>query len=51
MIILTRFRNLPDEQMKHIADYVNSGRPIIGLRTATHAFDIRPERSTPVRLA
>ena len=40
MIILTRFRNLPDDQMKHIADYVNSGRPIIGLRTATHAFDI-----------
>jgi hypothetical protein len=40
LIILTRFRNLPDEQMKHIAAYVNSGRPIIGLRTATHAFDI-----------
>jgi type 1 glutamine amidotransferase len=40
MILLTRFRNPPDEQMKHIADYVNSGRPIIGLRTATHAFDI-----------
>ncbi len=45
MIILTRFRNLPDEQMKHIAAYVNSGRPIIGLRTATHAFDI-PEGKT-----
>ncbi len=44
MIILTRFRNLPDEQMKHIADYVNSGRPIIGLRTATHAFDIPANR-------
>jgi type 1 glutamine amidotransferase len=40
LIILTRFRDLPDEQMKHFADYVNSGRPIIGLRTATHAFDI-----------
>ena len=40
MVILTRFRNLPDKQMKHIVDYVNSGRPIIGLRTATHAFDI-----------
>jgi hypothetical protein len=40
MIIFTRFRNLPDEQMKHIVDYVESGRPIIGIRTATHAFDI-----------
>ncbi|WZP00073.1 ThuA domain-containing protein [Isosphaeraceae bacterium EP7] len=39
MILLTRFRHLPDAQMKHIADYVESGRPIVGLRTATHAFD------------
>lgn len=38
MIIATRFRNLPDEQMKHIIDYVDSGKPIIGMRTATHAF-------------
>jgi type 1 glutamine amidotransferase len=40
MIIFTRFRNLPDEQMRHIVDYVESGKPIIGLRTATHAFNI-----------
>ena len=40
MIIATRFRDLPDPQMKHIVDYVESGRPIIGLRTATHAFRI-----------
>jgi type 1 glutamine amidotransferase len=39
LILLTRFRHLPDAQMKHIADYVESGRPILGLRTATHAFD------------
>ena len=38
MIIATRFRNLSDEQMKYVDAYVNSGRPIIGLRTATHAF-------------
>lgn len=40
MIIFTRFRNLPDEQMKHIADYVATGKPVVGLRTATHAFQI-----------
>lgn len=40
MIIFTRFRNLPPEQMKHVADYIESGKPIIGLRTATHAFSI-----------
>jgi type 1 glutamine amidotransferase len=39
MIIATRFRNLPDEQMKHLADYIESSKPILGLRTATHAFN------------
>src|SRR5438132_1400531 len=39
MVIFTRFRNLPDDQLQHIADYVDSGRPIVGLRTATHAFN------------
>jgi hypothetical protein len=38
MIIFTRFRNLPEGQMQHIVDYLDTGKPIIGLRTATHAF-------------
>lgn len=38
LILFTRFRELPDEQMKFIDDYLLSGKPIIGLRTATHAF-------------
>jgi hypothetical protein len=42
MVLFTRFRKLPDEQMKHIVGYVESGKPIIGLRTATHAFDPKP---------
>ncbi len=41
MIIFTRFRNLPDDQLKHVVDYVDSGKPIIGLRTATHAFALQ----------
>jgi type 1 glutamine amidotransferase len=40
MVIFARFRNLPDEQMKHIVDYVESGRPVVGLRTSTHAFNL-----------
>lgn len=39
MILFVRFRALPDEQMKHIIDYTNSGKPIFGLRTSTHAFN------------
>jgi hypothetical protein len=41
MILFTRFRDLPDAQMKHIVDYVDSGRPMVALRTATHAFDLK----------
>jgi len=40
LILFTRFRDLPDEQMKYFADYVESGKPIFGIRTATHAFEI-----------
>ncbi|GAI72270.1 unnamed protein product, partial [marine sediment metagenome] len=47
MVIFTRFRELPDEQMKHIIDYTNSGKPIVGLRTATHAFYYRKNKNSP----
>jgi hypothetical protein len=45
LILLTRFRDLPDDQMKYIVHYVESGRPIIGLRTATHAFEIKTSKT------
>ncbi|SIO25071.1 Trehalose utilisation [Singulisphaera sp. GP187] len=45
LIIATRFRDLPDDQMKHVVDYLESGRPIIGLRTATHAFDFKKNKT------
>lgn len=38
-ITLLRFRAWPDAQMKHFADYIVAGKPIIGLRTSTHAFN------------
>ncbi len=34
-----RFRELPDADMKHFVDYLNSGKPMMVLRTATHAFN------------
>jgi type 1 glutamine amidotransferase len=39
MVLFLRFRHLPESQMKHIFDYVEAGKPVIGIRTATHAFD------------
>ena len=44
MLIFTRYRELPDDQMRHIVDFVNSGRPILGMRTATHAFQYNSDR-------
>ena len=44
MIIAARFRNLPDEQMAPLADYIESGRPIIAMRTATHSFNIPADK-------
>jgi hypothetical protein len=41
LILFLRFRDLPDEQMKLILDYTESGKPIIALRTSTHAFDLK----------
>lgn len=38
MIIATRFRHPDAEQAKHIAAFLDAGKPVIGLRTATHAF-------------
>jgi type 1 glutamine amidotransferase len=39
-VLLIRWRNLPDEQMRHFAEYLESGRPVIGMRTSTHAFNL-----------
>lgn len=38
LIIGTRFRQLPDDQIAHFAAFLNAGKPVIGFRTATHAF-------------
>jgi type 1 glutamine amidotransferase len=41
LVLMVRHRDLPDAQMKHIVDYVEAGRPIVAMRTATHAFDLK----------
>ena len=47
MVMFARFRELPDAQMKMIIDYTNSGKPMMGLRTATHAFNYRENKESP----
>ena len=38
VIVGTRMRTLTQEDAKHMTDYLNSGKPIVGYRTSTHAF-------------
>lgn len=38
VVLATRFREYPDAQMAYFDQYLNSGKPVIGIRTATHAF-------------
>ncbi len=46
-VMLLRFRELPDDQMKHFVDYLNRGKPIIALRTSTHAFAYKKNLQSP----
>lgn len=47
MIMLIRFRELPDEQSQHIENFLKAGKPIIGLRTSTHAFAYQKNPDSP----
>jgi len=38
MIVFVRRLGLPEGQLRAIQDYVNSGKALIGMRTASHAF-------------
>ncbi len=38
LILFSRFMTLPDDQAQHIIDYLDSGKPLIGIRTANHGF-------------
>jgi hypothetical protein len=37
-VMLLRFRHWPDAGMKHFVDYLHAGKPVVALRTSTHAF-------------
>ena len=43
MVLFTRFRALPDDQARKILDFAESGKPMAGFRTTTHAFLYRDD--------
>lgn len=48
-VMLLRFREWPDAQMKHFVDYFRAGKPILAFRTSTHAFDYQQGSTSPYR--
>ena len=49
MVCFLRFRELPDDDMQHFVDFVEAGKPILGIRTSTHAFDYKRNTESPYR--
>lgn len=47
IVLFYRFREPSDVQMALFESYLQSGKPIIGLRTATHAFNIKRNKKSP----
>lgn len=45
MVVFTRWRNLPPAEAKFITDYAESGKPMVGFRTATHTFQYKNDSS------
>lgn len=54
VVFFVRRRALEHDKMELIRDYVESGKPVMGIRTASHAFDARkpiPREGGPLTLA
>src|SRR5688572_1329973 len=47
VVLFFRFRELPDDQMKHFVDYVNARPPILAIRTSTQAFNYKRNKNSP----
>ena len=38
LVIFSRLISLPEKQLAHVYQYLDSGKPVIGIRTANHGF-------------
>ena len=48
IFMMLRFRHYPDDVMKRFVDAYLAGKPIIGLRTSTHAFQYGGNRTNSI---
>jgi nicotinamidase-related amidase/type 1 glutamine amidotransferase len=47
LVVSVRRRPLKKEQMKFVRDFVAKGKPVLGIRTACHAFSLRGKKPEP----
>jgi type 1 glutamine amidotransferase len=47
VLVSVRRRTPPREQLDALRAYLDSGRPLVGIRTASHAFALRPKDTLP----
>ena len=45
VILFMRWRDLPDDQVKALVGYFQSGRPIVAIRTGTHPLQLRSSKT------
>jgi type 1 glutamine amidotransferase/nicotinamidase-related amidase len=47
LVVSARRRALPARQLALIRDHIAAGKPVVGLRTASHAFALRKDAAVP----
>ncbi len=47
VVMMLRFREFPDQAMRYFDNYLNAGKPIVALRTSTHAFSYSRNKKSP----
>ncbi|HVX12495.1 MAG TPA: ThuA domain-containing protein [Pirellulales bacterium] len=47
LVVSVRRRTPPAEQLQRIRTYIEAGKPVVGIRTASHAFSLRSNQPPP----
>jgi type 1 glutamine amidotransferase len=47
LLVSTRRRALPKAQLDAVRRYIAAGKPVVGIRTASHAFSLRANQKAP----
>jgi nicotinamidase-related amidase/type 1 glutamine amidotransferase len=47
LVVSARRRALPERQLSLIREFIAAGKPVVGIRTASHAFALRKDAAVP----